>query len=207
MRGAVPSRHPMIELPHNLIAKLDELAEQYDACQAELLTPELTADHVRVREVSIRRAALERVVAPYKSLTQTQRAYAETAPLLKIETDNDVRSMIRDELESLARQADRIAVELQARLAPAEDEALLSCIAWLRGWASEQAPPLHVVPGGAAIKIQSLDTDTTRAWHELGAGDAPPLGFSDLPATTIAAAAAAHDEAIERMRKALQRAQ
>ena len=87
---------------------------------------------------------------------------------------------------------------------PSEDEALLSCIAWLRGWASAQAPPLHVVPGGATITIQSLDTDTTRAWHELGAGDAPPLGFSDLPATTIAAAAAAHAETIERMRAALQ---
>lgn len=91
--------------------------------------------------------------------------------------------------------------------APSEDEALLSCIAWLRGWASVQAPPLHVVPGGAAITIQSLDTDTTRAWHELGAGDAPPLGFSDLPATTIAAATTAHTEAIERMRAALQHGQ
>jgi hypothetical protein len=88
--------------------------------------------------------------------------------------------------------------------APSEDEALLSCIAWLRGWASAQAPPLHVVPGGATITIESLDTDTTRAWHELGAGDAPPLGFSDLPATTIAAATTAHTEAIERMREALQ---
>jgi hypothetical protein len=88
--------------------------------------------------------------------------------------------------------------------APSEDEALLSCIAWLRGWASAQAPPLHVVPGGATITIESLDTDTTRAWNELGAGDAPPLGFSDLPATTIAAPTTAHAEAIERMRKALQ---
>jgi hypothetical protein len=88
--------------------------------------------------------------------------------------------------------------------APSEDEALLSCIAWLRGWASAQAPPLHVVPGGATITIQSLDTDTTRAWHELGAGDAPPLGFSDLPATTIAAAATAHAETIQRMREVLQ---
>ena len=88
--------------------------------------------------------------------------------------------------------------------APSEDEALLSCIAWLRGWASAQTPPLHVVPGGATITIQSLDTDTTRAWHELGEGDAPPLGFSDLPATTIAAAATAHAETIQRMREALQ---
>jgi hypothetical protein len=88
--------------------------------------------------------------------------------------------------------------------APSDDEALLSCIAWLRGWASVQVPPLHVVPSGATINIQSLDTDTTRAWHELGVDSSPPLGFHDLPATTITAAATTHAETIQRMRAALQ---
>ncbi|MDG1839092.1 MAG: hypothetical protein P8I91_09870 [Phycisphaerales bacterium] len=91
--------------------------------------------------------------------------------------------------------------------APAEDEALLSCIAWLRGWASAHTPPLHVVPSGATINIQSLDTDTTRAWYELGVDSSPPLGFPDLPATTIAAAATTHADTIQRMRAALQHGQ
>ena len=122
----------MIELPHNLIAKLDELAEQFDVCQAELLTPDVTADHVRVREVSIRRAALERVVAPYRSWADTQREYAETAPLLKAETDEDVRSMIRDELETLASRADMLAAELQSRLVRADDDSVGSLILEVR---------------------------------------------------------------------------
>ncbi len=132
MRCRVPSCHLMIELPDNLIAKLDELAEQFDRCQAELLTPEVTCDHIRVREVSIRRAALERIVMPYRSWADTRTEHVETESLLKAETDDELRSMIREELEALESRADTLAAALQARLVHADDDSIGSLILELR---------------------------------------------------------------------------
>jgi hypothetical protein len=86
---------------------------------------------------------------------------------------------------------------------PLEDDAVLSCVAWMRGWAGAQSPAQHVVPTGSGATIDSLDADILTTWHQLGAGDSPPLGFGELPATGIDTASRAHTDAIERMRAAL----
>jgi peptide chain release factor 1 len=122
----------MIELPDNLVARLDELADQFDACQAELLTPEVSANHIRVRDVSIRRAALERIVGPYRSWADARAEHADTESLLEAEADGEVRTMIREELKTLAAQADRLADELQARLVRADDDSVGSLIMEVR---------------------------------------------------------------------------
>ena len=88
---------------------------------------------------------------------------------------------------------------------PLEDDAVLSCVAWMRGWAGAQSPAQHVVPTGNGATIDSLDADILTTWHQLGAGDSPPLGFGELPATGIDTASRAHTDAIERMRAALGR--
>jgi peptide chain release factor 1 len=122
----------MIDLPDNLIAKLDELTEQFDACEASLLTPEVTGNHVRVREVSIRRAALDRIVEPYRSWAKTRSEHAQTESLLKAETDDELRTMIRDELDVLEKHADTLAEALQARLVRADDDSIGSLILEVR---------------------------------------------------------------------------
>jgi len=122
----------MIELPDNLIAKLDELAGQFDQCQAELLTPEVSTDHLRVRDVSIRRAALERVVTPYRAWAGTRSEHADTAALLKVENDDELRAMIREELQALETQADTLAEVLQTRLVRADDDSVGSLILEVR---------------------------------------------------------------------------
>ena len=128
----IPSHTLMIELPENLVAKLDELAEQFDVCQAQLLTPEVAADHTQVRELSIRRAALERVVAPYRAWASTRAAHVDTALLLDAETDNELRIMIREEIQALEAKADILAGELQERLVRADDDSIGSLILEVR---------------------------------------------------------------------------
>jgi peptide chain release factor 1 len=122
----------MIELPENLVVKLDELAEQFDVCQAELLTPEVAADHKKVRELSIRRAALARVVGPYRAWSDTRATHVDTTSLLDAETDDEMRAMIREEIQTIGVNADTLAGELQERLVRAEDDSIGSLILEVR---------------------------------------------------------------------------
>ena len=50
-----------------LLRKLDELDGQYESLGQDLASPEVIADHRRVRELSIKRAAIEPVVTEYRS--------------------------------------------------------------------------------------------------------------------------------------------
>ena len=58
-------------VPDNLIRKLNELNEQFEELGRMLLDPETLADHRRVREVSVKRAAIEPVVKAYTTYLDT----------------------------------------------------------------------------------------------------------------------------------------
>ncbi len=119
-------------LPDNLTERLDELAEQYDQCQADLLDPDIVQDHRRVRELSIRRAALGRVVEPYQAYRHAIQEHSDAKSMLSSEIDNDLRSMIHDEIESLKAQVTTLAEEIQSRLVRADDDSIGSVILEIR---------------------------------------------------------------------------
>ena len=122
----------MSALPDNLITKLEELAVQFDACEADLLTPEVLADHKRIREFSIRRAALEKVVRPFRSWQQAQSEHRDAASLLAGETNEEMRSMAKEEMAALERDATALACEIQSKLVRADDDAIGSLILEIR---------------------------------------------------------------------------
>ena len=182
----------MHALPPNLTAKLDELAVQFDACQAELLTPEVATDHIKVRDLSIRRAALERIVHPYRGWTQTVQEHTEAEALLKAETDDELRAMIREELDTLEARADSLASELQERLVRADDDSIGSLIlevragvggdeaalwagdllemytrfASIRGWQVEELEMAGGEQGG--VRSATVGISGEGAWSSLG---------------------------------------
>ncbi|MHC4825956.1 MAG: hypothetical protein ACYTEY_05290, partial [Planctomycetota bacterium] len=55
----------------NLIRKLDELSDQYEQLGGLLAEPETHADHRKVRELSIKRAAIEPIVKAYREYLDT----------------------------------------------------------------------------------------------------------------------------------------
>ncbi|MDP7070557.1 MAG: PCRF domain-containing protein [Phycisphaerales bacterium] len=122
----------MPELPANLIAKLEELAVQFDACEADLLSPEVITDHTKVRELSIRRASLEKVVGPFREWLGARSEAADTTAMLEGEQDEELRDLAKDELAVLNDRADTLAAQIQSRLVHAEDDAIGSVILEIR---------------------------------------------------------------------------
>ncbi|MDP7028679.1 MAG: PCRF domain-containing protein [Phycisphaerales bacterium] len=154
----------MSTLPANLIAKLDELASQFDDVEASLLSPEVTSDHRRVRELSIRRAALERIVTPYRNWTANQEAQREAEAML--EGDADLRELAREELESLRDTATALADDLQSRLVHAADDAIGSLILEVRAgvggdeaalWAGDLLEMYRRYAAGRGWRVEDLE--------------------------------------------------
>ncbi len=122
----------MSTLADNLVSKLDELDAQFTETEAALLAPEVATDHRKVRELSIRRAALERIVTPYRNWKANRAAQDDAESLLADESDPELRSLAKDELESLRTSATALAESLQSRLVRARDDAIGSLILEVR---------------------------------------------------------------------------
>jgi peptide chain release factor 1 len=104
-------------------AKLDELVRQYEDINAQLATPEVHSDHDALRRLGQEAARLEPVVQAHRELRKTRDELAG-ARQLRDEGDDDMKTLVRDEIARLEadelRQIDELRVLLLPR-DPADD--------------------------------------------------------------------------------------
>lgn len=181
-----------LRVPANVLVKLDELAEQHAALAARLEDPAVLADHRKVRELSIRKAALDPAVGSYRQFRRLLRDIEDLEAALGPGGDPDLAALARDELPSLRASAaeqyrltashlvqaddNRIgSVILEVRAGTGGDEACLWAAdllgmyqkyAGLRGWAFEV---LDVVPESSAggMRSATVNIKGPGVWSEL----------------------------------------
>ena len=122
----------MTDLPANLSARLDGMARQFDELDAQLSNPEVTADHQRVRQLSIQRAALAGAVANYRAYLALRRQAAEHAGIIKDGGDKELAELAAAELPGLEGQAEALRQRILADLVTAADRAVGSVILEVR---------------------------------------------------------------------------
>ncbi|MDG2424754.1 MAG: PCRF domain-containing protein [Phycisphaerales bacterium] len=122
----------MPEPNDNLLKKLQEIDEQYESLQAELLDPDVLADHRKVRTLSVRRAAMAPIVEGFRAWNDTVKEMADLEGMLATETDEDLLAMARTELPTLSERADQLLEQLQQKLVMADDETIGSVILEIR---------------------------------------------------------------------------
>ncbi|MHC4420182.1 MAG: PCRF domain-containing protein, partial [Planctomycetota bacterium] len=116
----------------NLIRKLDELSDQYEKLGTLLAEPETHADHRRVRELSIKRAAIETVVKAYREYLATTSQARELEELLTDEADPELAELARQELPQLRSRSKQMIESVQRQLVTADDRAVGSVIVEIR---------------------------------------------------------------------------
>ena len=94
--GSVSDAHGNI--PEDVRAKLEELSARRDELEHSLSDPETLADHSKVRELSIKKAALDPVVGRYKRYRSLQDEIAELTSAIASGEDAELAEMARDEL-------------------------------------------------------------------------------------------------------------
>ncbi|GIW73819.1 MAG: peptide chain release factor 1 [Phycisphaerales bacterium] len=190
-----------------LKAKLDELLEQYRQVGRQLEDPDVLADHERVRELSIRRAALAPAVEAYQRYTQKIDEAGDLRQVIEQAEDRELVEMARQELpEVLARAAEHLeqakaalvssddqqigAVILEVRAGTGGDEAQLWAADLLamyekyasrKGWSFET---LDFTPGEGhgGIRSASVSVKGQGVWAEL-AFEAGVHSVKRVPAT------------------------
>ncbi len=99
-------------------AKLLEVAAQYDAVQAELMKPETSADPDEIRRLGRELARLEPVVEAFRRLEETRAELAGAREMRDHESDDELRSMAREEVDRLEADETRLIEELKVLLLP-----------------------------------------------------------------------------------------
>ncbi|MEM7229205.1 MAG: peptide chain release factor 1 [Planctomycetota bacterium] len=122
----------MADVSPNLIAKLDELAQQYADLQQQLLDPDVYNDHRQVRTLEIKRAALSPIVEQYNAYLSTQSEIEEYEEILTDGSDEELVAMAKTELPARRDAATELLETIQKRLVTADDQSVGSIIVEIR---------------------------------------------------------------------------
>ena len=98
--------------------KLDEVARQYDAINAELSLPETSRDPDALKRLGRERARLEPAVEAYRRLQKTREELAGAHQLRDTESDDEMRQMAQAEIERLVAEEAELLGELKVLLLP-----------------------------------------------------------------------------------------
>ena len=114
-------------LPGALTAKLDELDAQFAQMERDLADPAVASDHTRLRDLSIKRAALAPVVEGYRRYRALAREGEELRAAIAGD-DAELGEMARAELPGVERKAGEEIERVKAQLVTADDRKVGSVI-------------------------------------------------------------------------------
>ncbi|MEM0983461.1 MAG: PCRF domain-containing protein [Planctomycetota bacterium] len=119
------------DLPERVAEKLDALAAQYHQIERDLEDPEIVSDHEKLRDLSIRRAALEPVAAGYERYKHLLR---EAADLVDAESSDDAElaEMAKEERPRIEKMAEEQLDAVKAALVQSDDRRIGSVILEVR---------------------------------------------------------------------------
>ncbi|UCH42272.1 MAG: peptide chain release factor 1 [Dehalococcoidales bacterium] len=101
--------------------RLEEIDKRYRELEEQIATPEITSDPRQLQKLAQERSGLEDVVTRYRQYKDIDQSLAETRAMLGDETDDEMASLVKQEIADLEQQLERILEELKLSLLP-EDE-------------------------------------------------------------------------------------
>ncbi len=153
-------------LADTIARKLDELCGQYAHLQRQLEDPDVLADHHKVRELSIKRAALEPVAEGYRRYRAMLDEIAELRAAVASGDDAELAELAREELPELEARADAEIERVKAALVQSDDRRVGSVILEIRAgtggdeaglWARDLLAMYEKYASGKGWKWETLD--------------------------------------------------
>jgi len=104
--------------PSGLDTRLDEVARQYDDLNAELALPETSRDVEAIKRLGQEIARLEPAVEAYRRLRRVRDELAGARAMREEAADDEMRSLVREEIDRLETDEARLVDELKVLLLP-----------------------------------------------------------------------------------------
>ena len=101
--------------------KLRKVDERYREIEEEIARPEVATDPNQLQKLAKERAGLEDVVNMYREYEATSKSLEETESMLDNETDDDMRDMVKQEIENLQEKLNEIEEGLKVALIPKDE--------------------------------------------------------------------------------------
>lgn len=115
-----------------LLEKLDALSEEFERLQARLLDPAVVQDHTQVRQLSVKRAAIEGIVQRYREYRKVSNEIAECRSLIAEGQEKELIELAQEELPELESHSEGLLSDIGNELVTADDAAVGSVILEVR---------------------------------------------------------------------------
>jgi peptide chain release factor 1 len=119
-------------IPPNVVTKLNQIEGLHTTLAAQLEDPAILADHRKVRELSIRKAALDAVVDGYRRVQRLEKDRADLRKAIETGSDPDLAEMAREELPGLDVEIREVLSKCLSKLVHSDDEQIGSVMMELR---------------------------------------------------------------------------
>jgi peptide chain release factor 1 len=120
--------------------RLAQVEQRYDELERLLADPDIASDYGRVREHARERSGIAELVHTYRKLQSVNRQLGETQSMLESETDEEMRLLVKGEIQQLQTQADELQQKLRLLLVPDDPNDSRSVIFEIRaGTGGEEA--------------------------------------------------------------------
>ena len=98
--------------------RLETTEKRYDELGAQMAKPEVSSDPDQLRKLGQERAAMEDVVTKYRDFKSTQHSLEETKSMLHDGADEEIKSLVKEELAKLEAELEKRQQELRTALLP-----------------------------------------------------------------------------------------
>jgi peptide chain release factor 1 len=121
-----------LDIPQVVLTKLQQLADQHAHIVRQLEDPAITADHRKVRELSIQKSSLDELAANVAQLQSLLRDEREYLAVIASRADKDLLELAQAELPRVQSEARALLDRLKGSLVNSEDNQIGSVILELR---------------------------------------------------------------------------
>jgi len=146
------------------------IADRRDRLAEQLGDPAVATDHRKVRELSIKKAAIDPVADAYRRASALRAEAADLRNALQAGDDPELAELARDELPALESEADTLSSAALEALVHAEDRAVASVVLEIRAgvggdeagiWAGDLLAMYqkHAARAGWSVETLELDAD------------------------------------------------
>ena len=97
-------------------ARLEEMEQRFQEVDRLLADPEVVTNPQRIQSLARERASIEDLVTTYREFKELGRELEDSRSMLDDNLDEDMASLVRDELTDLEQRRDRLSLEMQEAL-------------------------------------------------------------------------------------------
>jgi peptide chain release factor 1 len=116
-----------------MLEKLEEVAGRYDELSRLLCDPEVVNDPKQLRQYAKEQSELEETVNTYREYKEIKKQYAEAKEMLNEKLDDEMREMVKLEIEDLTRRQTALEERLRFLLLPKDPNDDKNVIVEIRG--------------------------------------------------------------------------